>query len=101
MICPTCNGTKYIFTFHAAIPCHRCEQQGYVPDVQRFWIEEGKKLKDERISKLQTLREAARILQEAASFLSDMEIGKREPVSDFYKDLPMNEERSKIRKKTQ
>lgn len=61
MICPNCKGAKqsYIHVYYGPgkgsgfkwIPCRRCAGTGDVPDEQEPWIEEGKRLRAERLSR--------------------------------------------------
>jgi hypothetical protein len=53
MECPGCHGEKEVrFLIPVkAIPCPRCFGLGAVPEEQREWIKDGKKMREDRIKR--------------------------------------------------
>jgi len=94
MICPTCNGLKeMLLLFHAAffprkckklpsLPCHRCKGKGTVSNKTVQWMKDGDILRERRIEKKITLRNACKLLKMDCVILSEMELGIRKP--DLY-----------------
>lgn len=82
--CPQCDGSGLIFFRPPIDPvtCDWCKGTGKAYRNE-FWIMQGLQLKDWRISKELTLREAARKYKIDASNLSKMERGLIKPDPDY------------------
>lgn len=62
-----------------SIPCDLCEGTGKVTDERLEWIEQGKRLRELRMSKNLSLRKAAKKYGVDHSDLSKMERGVKKP----------------------
>ena len=89
MICPKCNGKKkLVCTFPPKlIACYQCEGSGEVPEEMSEWIDKGKIIKEKRISKRMSHREASMKLGVDGHMLSKMETGRIEPDMSIYDNL--------------
>ena len=94
IICPDCKGEREIIIPFPRNPekctlkCPRCHGKGIVSGKKPEWMKKGEILKDRRIEKKLTLRNACRILNMDCVVLSEMERGCREPdMSIDYKEL--------------
>jgi len=88
--CPDCeNGV--IIAFHVTytdgtgefgkkLPCSRCDGRGYIPTHTLEWIEQGKKMREERRSREVTLRQEAKDRGITMLELSQMERGIIRPI---------------------
>ena len=83
--CPDCKD-GVIIAFHVSysngtgefgkqLPCSRCDGRGYIPNHTIPWIEQGKKMREERKSREVTLREEAKRRDISTLELSQMERG--------------------------
>ena len=97
MKCPKCDGHLFLkIAFphdrnRCTIPCIQCDGTGEVPEEMTQWMADGEILKDKRISKRITLRNAARTFDgdflETAMKLSSMERGVIKPDMTIYDNL--------------
>ena len=93
MICPKCNGDKELriaFPHNpekCTLPCIQCNAKGEVPEEMMQWIKDGKILKDKRIAKKITLRNAVREIGEEVMKISEMERGVIKPDMSIYDNL--------------
>lgn len=97
MKCPKCNGICFlplVFSHNRAkpyIPCIQCDGSGEVPEEMTQWMKVGEILKDKRISKKLTLRDASRQFEGdflvIAMKLSNMERGVIKPDMTIYDNL--------------
>ena len=102
MICPDCKGEKKIVGLfpcwadhvppedrkpYSILPCQRCNETGEVPDETPIWREKGELLKDKRISRRITLREASKRTGIDVISLSKMERGCVDPIMEIYDNL--------------
>ena len=82
MKCPECKGEGSTTGFGCpgfkliTLPCMLCKGEKVISDEQMKWVNHGAKLKETRIAKKITLREAARLKDILASELSDIEFGR-------------------------
>lgn len=94
MKCPDCSGEGRVFAHINRGPagssfgwlnCIRCKATGVVPDEQAAWIEAGKRMRADRLSRDLSLFEEAKRLGIRSSELSAIERGMRPAptVSDF------------------
>jgi len=84
--CPICLGNGELKIFSKTTPtikCHFCEGLKQIEEIHLEWIEQGKMLKNNRISSQLTLKEAATLLEVDVLCLSDMENGKVKPNMDL------------------
>lgn len=90
MVCPDCDGNGKCDAFflrmsngscvpHRRIKCLRCKGECTVPDEMKEWIEAGKRLKQDRLSRGMGLRQESERLGCKASDLSARELGKVKP----------------------
>jgi len=97
MKCPKCNGICFLMIAFPHnrekpyIPCIQCDGRGEVPEEMTQWMADGEILKDKRIAKRITLRNAARTFDgdflETAMKLSSMERGVIKPDMAIYDNL--------------
>jgi DnaJ-class molecular chaperone len=84
-ICIDCNGRGEILpAFHQmglTITCDRCQGTGQMPRHQLPWIEAGRRLRQERINRRETLRDCATRLNLDVMAVSDAERGKIDPAT--------------------
>ena len=100
-ICPTCNGSGKLFGIFPHYPddvpkkkrklfitpdCYRCNGTGKVDKQYKKWIKDGKILKEKRIKKQFTLRNAAKFLRMNPVILSNMECGVIKPNLNIHYD---------------
>lgn len=84
-MCPECNGDKVLRGIACPgfkmieIKCPLCKGIGELSAEQWDWHQQGKKLRDLRLSNDVSLREEAKRRGITASTLSDMEHGRLEP----------------------
>ena len=87
MTCPECKGKKTCIGFLAKTDtcgpsewtCTRCSGTGEVPDEQAIWIEEGLRLRCERVSRHESLLEAHQRTGFSTVEICAMERGMRDP----------------------
>lgn len=92
MICPACNGAKQgpAFVDRRArngrmvgscemLDCFQCGGKGEVPDLMLIWIANGKKAREERLVRHETLGDCARRLGITVGRLCDAEFGRIDP----------------------
>jgi len=88
--CPHCNGkgTNFCHVNRGNKPhtwehltCFTCGGSGEITQEQADWIEEGKKIKEYRLSKDYSLREFCAVIGYSAVTLSRFESGKQ-PLED-------------------
>jgi len=70
------KGKRKLFT---QITCPRCRGTMEVPEEMKEWVQQGAILRDRRITKQMTLRDACRKLDMDCVILSNMESGIIEP----------------------
>lgn len=92
MVCPKCQGAglafgwgfKFVDDAHmqdrpAVIPCQQCQGAKVVPVEMLGWIVKGEQLRETRIARRETLRDAALRLGIPATTLSQAERGVIDP----------------------
>lgn len=88
--CPTCKGTGQVGPVHVNlgngrggwkdnVVCYRCGGSGIATTEMLDWMARGKKLREARLARGETLGDAAERLGMIASAISAMEEGKRDP----------------------
>lgn len=86
--CPRCDGSGFITAFvnrgpdigkHSVetLPCSTCSGVGSIDDETARRIADGKSMRDQRVARLETLRDAARRLGMTSSELSAIEQGRK------------------------
>ncbi len=92
MICPDCKGAKDVFAFvntgpdaskhrSGMMPCRRCSGRGAVPFQMAEWMRQGRLMRDARVARRESLREAAQRLGMGSAVLSRLEQGY-EPIPE-------------------
>ncbi|WP_345840856.1 hypothetical protein [Shewanella algae] len=88
MICNDCNGKGVVNAFvntgldssqhyYGQTHCYRCNGTGSVPEEMTQWIEDGKRLRQERVQRGETLLMAANRQGLSIAQLSAIETGHR------------------------
>ena len=93
MKCPDCeNGVRIAshvsFSdgtrgYGVPLKCTRCDGTAVVSGEMADWIARGRLLKEKRLNPYRTLHQEARRRGISAMTLSDMELGKIEPIEDL------------------
>lgn len=90
-VCQQCSGFgRIIFRTLETIKCDMCNGSGEVLDKQILWKIQGEYLKNWRLDRLLTLREASRKFIIDASNLSKMERGVIKPSGEYAQKLKSN-----------
>ena len=99
--CPDCEGRKSFGVIICGRPlggcntgflaCSLCKGTGEIPESQLSWVARGEAMRNDRLSRDMSGREEAKRLGISAAELSDMEMGRVEPIDYDYERRKLRE----------